>query len=190
LARAFGLPPLGAASPRVLVLGSFPSRRSLEKGEYYGHERKHFWPIVGALFDFDSAAPYADRAAALARSGLALWDVIASCERPGSLDKDIRGEEPNAIIGYLAARPSVERIALNGAKAAAAFRALVAPELGRGGLPIGAVAEWRPAELPGRAFLVARLPSTSPIPTRRFRRAEDKMAPWGGFAASIPLHKN
>lgn len=181
--RLLGLPPAGAASPRILVLGSFPSSSSLARAEYYGNERNHFWTIAGALCGFDSAAAYADRVAAMARSGLALWDVIAACEREGSMDGSIRDETPNPLLEYLAAKPSIERIALNGAKAASSFAALVAPEFGRRALAMGAIAEWRPASMPRRSIHVCRLPSTSPIPTRGFLRAEDKLADWMRFLA-------
>ena len=132
---------------------------------------------------FDSHAVYGDKAAALALSGIALWDVISSCERSGSLDKDIRDAEPNPILGYLEGRPGIGRIALNGGKAASSFRALVAPELGREALDIGKAVQWRPAAMPGRSLLVCRLPSSSPIPTRDYRKAEDKAKLWGLFLA-------
>jgi hypoxanthine-DNA glycosylase len=182
--RFRGFAPIGSESPRILVLGSFPSRRSLEKGEYYGHERNHFWAIMGALRGFDPLAGYAERIAALERSGIGLWDVIASCEREGSMDGDIRNEEPNPIVEYLAARPTVERVALNGGKAASAFAACFAPENGKLRFPIGTTVPWRPAAMPDRLILVARLPSTSPIPTRDYRRAEDKLPLWSEFLAA------
>jgi len=197
-ARLFGLAPAGSEEPRVLVLGSFPSRRSLEKGEYYGYERNHFWPLMAAVCGFDPAGDYASRLAALSRAGIALWDLIASCEREGSLDGDIRNEEPNPILGYLKARPSVERLALNGGKAASSFSALLAPEWGGSHsgsrqLPIGATREWRPEALQGRVFAVARLPSTSPIPTRDYRSAQAKLPLWADFILprrGFGLHKD
>ncbi len=184
--RLRGLDPAGSEEPRVLVLGSFPSRRSLEKGEYYGHERNHFWAIMGALCGFDPAGDYASRLAALARAGIALWDLIASCEREGSLDGDIRYEEPNPIVAYLAARPSIGRIALNGGKASSSFAAFLAPDFGARPLPIGEAREWRPVALRGRILSLARLPSTSPIPSRDYRSAEAKLPLWMDFILSRP----
>ena len=179
--RLLGLPPAGSAEPRILVLGSFPSARSLELGRYYGHGRNHFWAIMGTLCGFDPALPYEERLAALAGAGIALWDVIASCEREGSLDRDIRAEEPNAILDYLAGRPRVERLGLNGGKAASALARLVAAGLGPRPPAIGEPLDWRPAGLAGRSVAVTRLPSTSPVPTRDYRRAEDKLDAWAAF---------
>src|SRR4029453_13419391 len=56
-----GLPPLIDERSRVLVLGSFPSKQSLEKQEYYGNRQNHFWQIMGLLFSFDPQTPYGER---------------------------------------------------------------------------------------------------------------------------------
>ena len=183
MCRLRGFPPAGAEAPRVLVLGSFPSVASLERGEYYGHGRNHFWVLLGLIIGFDPGLPYADRITRLDTAGIALWDLFGSCEREGSLDSDILLEEPNPLSEYIEARPSIRRIALNGGKAAAAFLANQAPErkAGRDGLAIGETFPWRPIFAPGREISVARLPSSSPVPTRDYRRAEDKLPIWSSF---------
>jgi TDG/mug DNA glycosylase family protein len=179
--RLRGLEPAGAKRPRLLILGSFPSAASLALGEYYGHERNHFWPLLALALGLDPQAPYRDRLAFLERSQVALWDVIGECEREGSLDKDIVAELPNPLEGFIGSRPEIERIALNGGKAAASFAAHLAPELGKGKLAIGEVLAWRPFFAPSRSILLSRLPSSSPVPTRSFRRAEDKAGYWRAF---------
>jgi hypoxanthine-DNA glycosylase len=176
-----GLSPLDSDEPAILILGSFPSVRSLELGEYYGHERNQFWTILGSILGFAVDAAYEDRRAALERAGIALWDVIASCEREGSLDQDIRSERPNPLAEYLRARPSVARLALNGGKAASAFVSHIAPELRKADLAIGALAEWRPPFAPERRIAATRLPSTSPVPSRDYRSALDKLPLWSAF---------
>jgi TDG/mug DNA glycosylase family protein len=188
-----GFAGVGAESPRILILGSFPSEKSLERGEYYGNERNHFWPLLGSILGFAPTEPYAERLARLERAGIALWDVIASCEREGSLDQDIREELPNPLSEYVGSRPSIARLALNGGKAAASFVAHVAPYLRRGTgsrsalrLAIGETESWSPDFALGRAILVARLPSSSPVPSGRFRGAEDKLPAWSAFLASSP----
>jgi TDG/mug DNA glycosylase family protein len=176
-----GLNPLDTPRPRVLVLGSFPSRLSLERGEYYGHPRNHFWPILAAAAGRAIPADYAAKKALAARLGLAIWDLVASCSRPGSLDADIRDARINDIIGFIGARPSIARVALNGGAAAAFFAKTFAPDSGMGTAPIGEVRSWRPAGAGGPALSLCRLPSTSPIPTARFRTAADKFDLWAGF---------
>jgi hypothetical protein len=53
------------SDPRVLILGSFPSRKSLERTEYYGNPKNHFWSIMEVLLSIDSTLPYAVRIRAL-----------------------------------------------------------------------------------------------------------------------------
>lgn len=188
-----GFARVGAEKPRILILGSFPSEKSLERGEYYGNGRNHFWPLLGGILGFSPTEPYTDRLARLERAGIALWDLIASCEREGSLDQDIREELPNPLSEYIGSSPSIERLGLNGGKAAASFVAHVAPDLRRGTesgpafrLAIGGTESWSPDFAPERVILVARLPSASPVPSGRFRGAEDKLPAWSAFlAASI-----
>jgi TDG/mug DNA glycosylase family protein len=183
MAQLGGFVPVGSEFPRILILGSFPSIKSLERGEYYGHERNHFWPLLGLIFGFDPLAPYAERVSRLERADLAVWDVIGSCERGGSLDRDIRGELPNPLAEYLALRPTIELVALNGGKAAASFVAHIAPglRLGGNGLAIGEPLLWAPPFAPERRILVARLPSSSPVPTRGYRSAHDKLPVWSAM---------
>jgi double-stranded uracil-DNA glycosylase len=176
-----GFGPIGSDEPRILILGSFPSVASLEKGEYYGYSRNQFWPIMASILGFDPEAPYAARVQALASSGVALWDVIASCEREGSLDEAIRSEETNPLGEFLSRRPSVEKLALNGSKAHSSFVLYFAPELRSSGLAIGEAIEWRPSFAPQRRILLSRLPSTSPVPTRAYRRELDKLPLWSAF---------
>lgn len=173
-----GLPPIGPAAPRILILGSFPSAMSLERREYYGHVRNHFWRLLGAILGFDPGLPYPNRVARLEAAGIAVWDLFEGCERRGSLDQDIRAEIPNPLADFIASRPSLDRIALNGGKAASSFLALLAPGPR---LPIGEVLEWRPSFDDGRLLRVARLPSSSPVPTRDYRAAADKLPLWSAF---------
>ncbi|WP_379563207.1 uracil-DNA glycosylase family protein [Oceanobacillus kapialis] len=35
--------PVLPTNPKVLILGSMPGGKSLEKQEYYGNPRNHFW---------------------------------------------------------------------------------------------------------------------------------------------------
>lgn len=123
-------PPAGHA--RILILGSMPGVASLTAQQYYAHPRNRFWPLMQALFGVPLDAGYDTRVTALNKAGVALWDVLHSCERPGSLDSRIvRGTEvPNDIAGLLARHPALQVIALNGGAARDAFRQSVAPALG------------------------------------------------------------
>jgi len=82
-------PPIENRAARVLVLGSMPGAASLLAVRYYAYPHNAFWPIMGALFGAGSALAYGKRVSTLKGAGLALWDVMASCVREGSLDADI-----------------------------------------------------------------------------------------------------
>ena len=109
-----GLGPLAGKDSRVLILGSFPSVISLEKGEYYANKRNLFWRIIESLFDIDPELPYDQRIASLFERGIALWDVVSECSREGSSDSKIKDVIPNDIPGFLMENPNIKCIALNG----------------------------------------------------------------------------
>ncbi|ORA09539.1 DNA-deoxyinosine glycosylase [Mycobacterium asiaticum] len=152
-----GLPPVVDADAGVLILGSFPSVRSLADGQYYANPRNAFWPIVTEVLGFDCTAPYSRRVAALQKSGVALWDVLHSCRRAGSADSAI---DPKCLVvndfgALFAEYPAITRVYFNGAKAADLFERLV--------------------RITPPGFTFTRLPSTSPanaIPRER------KLAAW------------
>ncbi|AGB01586.1 DNA-deoxyinosine glycosylase [Methanoregula formicica] len=112
-----GLLPVSSPNPRVLILGSFPSVLSLERQEYYGNPKNQFWAVMELLFSVPSSLPYPERIALLTTCGIALWDVVASCERPGSADSRIRKLVPNNIAGFVQKHPSILMVALNGSTA-------------------------------------------------------------------------
>lgn len=114
---------------RLLVVGSMPGEESLRRREYYAHPRNAFWKIAGALWGFDAGLPYGERLEALKRARVALWDVLGSCRRKGSLDADIEAAVPNDLPGLLARCPGVRLIGCNGGTAFAALRRYF-PDLG------------------------------------------------------------
>jgi hypoxanthine-DNA glycosylase len=143
-----GFPPIEHRGARVLVLGSMPGVASLSAGEYYAHPRNQFWRIIGELYGFDPAAPYRFRAKALCLAGVALWDVLASCARPGSLDADIdeRSIVVNPFAGFLDVHPHIRRVCFNGRKAEAAWRRYVLHEIPlEGGLSYEVLPSTSPA---------------------------------------------
>jgi len=121
-ARIYSFPPIAAPDARVLILGSMPGTASLTAGEYYAHPRNAFWPIMGVLFGAGLDKPYAERAAILQARGVAVWDVLQHCVRPGSLDSNISDEVPNDFAAFFKAHPQITHVFLNGGKAAGSFR--------------------------------------------------------------------
>jgi double-stranded uracil-DNA glycosylase len=121
--KSHSFAPIGAHKPRVLILGSLPGKASLEANQYYAHPRNAFWPIVCDVFEFDSKLAYPDRIEALAQRDVALWDVVQSAVRPGSLDSAMRPETISTNdLTHLITQKQLRVIALNGAAAAKLFR--------------------------------------------------------------------
>ncbi len=153
-----GLPPLIDDRSSVLVLGSFPSKQSLAKHEYYGNPKNHFWQIMANLFSFDAKAAYGERTAGLLANGVAVWDVIAECSREGSGDDAIQDATANPLLRLLRDYPQVGHIAFNGGTALRAARVFL-PDLFEDGC-----VEWQ------------RFPSTSPRHARL--KLEAKLGAW------------
>ena len=110
-----GLPPVIDARTRLVVLGSFPGRVSLQTRRYYAHPQNHFWKILAAIWNQPlTDMPYDDRLHAIRQRGLGLWDVYAACEREGSLDTAIRNAELNDFGLVLRECPNLVAIAHNG----------------------------------------------------------------------------
>jgi double-stranded uracil-DNA glycosylase len=151
---------VSGADARILVLGSMPGQASLRAAQYYAHPRNAFWPIMGTLFDAGVERDYADRLRRLQHRGIALWDVLASCDRPGSLDADI---DPASVVvndfaGFFDRHTRLQRIVFNGATAEQCFRRHV------------------DAAVAGRIQDRRRLPSTSPA--HAGMRFADKLERW------------
>ncbi len=133
-ARIHGFDPILGPRPRILILGSMPSARSLAEGQYYGHPRNRFWPLMGRLFGAGPELPYPQRCERLMARGIAVWDVLASCRRPGSLDAaiDRDSETANPIAELLHEQPGIRRLLFNGQTAARVFDRHVLPHMDAG----------------------------------------------------------
>ena len=133
-----------------------PSVMSLAAQQYYGNPRNAFWRVMGTLYGLDPDGPYGRRVAALVANGVAVWDVLRSCRRVGSLDSAVERDTmvANDFAAFYAAHPSIERVFFNGGAAEANYRRLTSVE----------------APLAYR-----RLPSTSPAHTMPFVA---KLAAW------------
>jgi hypoxanthine-DNA glycosylase len=140
-----GFPPVAREDARVLVLGSLPSRRSLQAGEYYAHPRNAFWKIMREIAG--AAGNYPSRCRALQERGIALWDVLSSSVRPGSLDADIdlASAVPNDFERFFADHAQVRLVCFNGRKAQEMFRRFVQPTLSIGRLEFVLLPSTSPA---------------------------------------------
>ncbi|MFQ5609466.1 MAG: DNA-deoxyinosine glycosylase [Woeseiaceae bacterium] len=160
-----GFPPIAASDARILILGSLPGVASLSAVEYYAHRRNAFWPIMREVFGTEGS--YAERCRSLCENRVAVWDVLDSSVRPGSLDAAIRLDSatPNDFNKFFSNHKDIVRTCFNGKTAERLFRRLVLPDLESG---------W--PEMAG-------LPSTSPAYASM--SFDQKLAIWRSMLAEI-----
>jgi TDG/mug DNA glycosylase family protein len=126
-----GFAPIVSGNARVLILGTMPSEASLLRQQYYGHPRNAFWPIMGALFGLDSECCYQRRKEVLIENGIAVWDVLQSCNRLGSLDSSIKLAtiRTNDFAGFFTEYKDIKRVFFNGRMAEKLFQKRTLPTL-------------------------------------------------------------
>jgi hypoxanthine-DNA glycosylase len=124
-------PPIVDPHAHTLILGSLPGQRSLQLQEYYAHPQNAFWKLIEKLLGAASPLPYTSRVKILTEAGVALWDVLASAERPGSLDSSIvhASARTNDFTNFFRSHPRIRRVYFNGRKAEEMYRRLVLPGL-------------------------------------------------------------
>ncbi len=138
----YSFPPVADDRARVLILGSMPGVLSLAENQYYAHPRNLFWPIMDSLFGAGRDVAYEQRLRLLQDHRIALWDVLHSCQRDGSLDSDIQCEVANNFATFFNTYPQITHVFFNGGKAESSFR--------------------KHARDVGQGLVMTRLPSTSP----------------------------
>ena len=155
---AAGFPAIARTDARILILGSLPGKRSLSANQYYAHPQNAFWKIMGEIAG--AKGTYSERCEALMDRGIALWDVLESSVRPGSMDADIQSDTAvaNDFSEFLMVHDGVELICFNGQKAAQMFTRMVQPGID------------------GNELRFASMPSTSPAYASM--SYVDKLAKW------------
>lgn len=173
VSRAESFAPEWREDARVLVLGSIPGVASLQAQRYYAHPRNAFWPIMAELLGFDPALAYRQRLEVLKQNGVALWDVIESCYRPGSLDSRIAADSvaANDIAALVRRMPQLRLIACNGKTAQRLYLRHWAK----------VIAEQQPDNVPS----IVALPSTSPA--HAAMNFDQKLAAWRVLLDALSL---
>jgi len=166
-----GLAPVIGDAPEVLILGSLPGDISIQKQQYYASPRNQFWRILSGVFDSPVGSTYADRVEFVLTHKLALWDVLKSADREGSLDSSIRKAVPNDFVAFFSAYSEISTIALNGGEASRKFRSVCGsfPEI---------LADRRCIELP----------STSGVPGKNVLGLSEKIQRWGVIRVAEQSH--
>jgi len=129
------LEPVYDGESTILILGTMPSVASRETGFYYSHPQNRFWQVLSAVFD--EPLPYTNeqkKKLVLGR-GIALWDVLASCEIDGSEDSSIRKPVANDFSALLAGS-AIRTVYTTGEKAASLYRKLCRSSTGFDAIPL------------------------------------------------------
>ena len=157
-----GFPPIAEDNAVILILGSMPSIKSLEAQQYYAHPQNSFWFIMTKLLGCATVTAYSERKKLLTRNRIALWDVLKTCRRKGSLDSSIENGTTvlNDFNAFFAEHPSIRAVFFNGSRAQQEYNRHILPSLD-----------------PGYAALAyERLPSTSPAMASLSR--DQKLKAW------------
>ncbi len=108
-------PPIVNIETKVLILGTMPGAISLNKQEYYGNKSNQFWKIIYSVFaTLPVSENYSEKMQLLQRNQIGLWDVLAQCERKGSLDTHIKNHIENNLLQLLEDFPNIDTILFNG----------------------------------------------------------------------------
>lgn len=172
MTRIHGFEPIEDENAEILILGSMPGRASLAAGQYYAHGQNAFWRIICHLLQLDIASTYEARTQALKSARIALWDVLHSCRREGSLDAMIERDTQiaNDFQTFFQTHNKITHVFFNGAKAEHFFRQHVLRNIDIGAL----------------SYL--RLPSTSPA--NASMSFEQKLSAWRAVEAKCKNVEN
>jgi double-stranded uracil-DNA glycosylase len=163
--------PIVSSEAKILILGSFPGEESLRKQEYYAHPRNAFWYIMQALFHCRDALSYQEKMEVLISKKVALWDVLSSCHRKGSLDSSIDDKtiRVNDFQTFFERYTDIEWVFFNGVKAEKEYMKRVSVSF----------------ENPRKTLHFERLPSTSPAMAQLTR--DEKIIQWSKIIEKIDL---
>lgn len=107
------IPPEFDENSKILILGSFPSVKSRENNFFYGHPQNRFWKVISGVLERSVPGTVEEKRELLLSSGIALWDVIASCDIEGSSDSSIKNVIPNDISKIIE-KADIQKIFVNG----------------------------------------------------------------------------
>lgn len=135
--------PVFNQNSKMLILGSFPSVKSREQMFFYGHPQNRFWRVLAEVFGVNIPETVDEKREFLLKNGIAVWDVIASCDIEGSSDSTIKNVIPNDI-DIILKNAKIEKIFVNGKTALKFYNKYLRNKLGREAL-------WLPSTSPANA---------------------------------------
>lgn len=124
------IPPVYNENSRILILGSFPSVKSREGQFFYHHPQNRFWKVLAGVLGCETPGSIKEKREMLLTHGVAVWDVIASCEITGSSDSSIKNAVPNDV-GQILEVADIQAVFCNGQTAYRLYRKYLEPRMGR-----------------------------------------------------------
>ena len=125
--------PVYDKNSRILILGSFPSVKSREANFFYGHPQNRFWKVLAKVFEDEVPVTVEEKRAFLLAHGVAVWDVIKSCDIVGSSDSSIKNVVANDLREILDAA-DIRKIFVNGKTAEQYYKKYIEKDIGRGAI--------------------------------------------------------
>lgn len=168
MALKIGLNPIADKCSRILILGTLPGDQSLQFNEYYANPQNEFWKILSLVYKENIDLHYKSRLSFLFCKGIALWDMLHSAKRFGSLDSRIKGERPNNFSGFFEEHSQIEAIGFNGVAAEKLFKKHF-------------LASIDSIVMKEKIKRKKVLPSTSSTPGKYVKSLDQKVAIWHDF---------
>ncbi|MCK5129816.1 MAG: DNA-deoxyinosine glycosylase [Clostridiales bacterium] len=160
------LKPIIDKESKILVLGSMPGEESLRLQQYYAFNRNQFWDIIFSTFNRSQEVLYESKCEFLLSKKIALWDVINTCNREGSLDSDIKNEIINDFHVFFNKHNNIKFIIFNGGKAEKTFKKYIGKSM-----------------FPNIKFF--KLPSTSPMRGKYVKSLYEKKKEWSSMLIKL-----
>lgn len=117
-----GFKPIVDENSEILILGTFPSEKSLEKSEYYGHKVNQFWKIISAVCYQEEPQGYKEKTGLILQNRFALWDVYGIAVREGSADANIQKGKVNDFKCFFEKYPNIKGVVFGSKRAETVFR--------------------------------------------------------------------
>ncbi len=129
------LEPVYDSDSRILILGTLPSVKSRETGFYYGNPRNRFYEVLSRLLKCNTPQTIAQKKEMLLAHGIALFDVLHSCDIRGSADSSIKNPVPNDFSGIFKTA-QISMVFANGKKAYELYQKYCFMTTGRECIPL------------------------------------------------------
>ncbi|NLM00391.1 MAG: DNA-deoxyinosine glycosylase [Treponema sp.] len=93
--------PVFDSNSKVLILGTMPCLVSRKNNFYYANPHNRFWQVLSAVFDESLPYTVEDKKQFVLKHGIALWDILQSCEMSGADETTIKKPVANDLTKIL-----------------------------------------------------------------------------------------